>query len=298
MVPVMSGVTFSRAIFHSFCSSIYSDPPLYTLPTISSATIEVSRALESSHPALRPTLKDIINEQQLSAHIKVTVGRDNNFNAVSFLNVPGLQSNRQLTLLWLDEGDADLHVALDTLSGLVEAFRRERRQKKLHQRTIVLTYGIRDDHNSLGSRNVIDEAMCRLELVLPCMRRSANSVTEAASQMFLMFMVTLILISGPRLILKPHSPSPFLRQIRRNMLITLPGMTEERVDLVLARYPNLRHLWMNFMQMRLDVKAGRVALNSSLFIGERNDGGETELWVRNLFLFFTDKDGDGLLYTE
>ncbi|KAL0058178.1 hypothetical protein AAF712_015155 [Marasmius tenuissimus] len=254
------------------------------------SAIQLSASLHATHRGLKPALKALIAERQLGELITVTYGVDRlpRAKGISFLDVPGHSSADRIALFWMDATEAIVLMTFGQLADFVKLFRDRHGQSQPNQRTILFIYG---DHRSEAylPSTVVDDTIAKLEMELPCIYRTANTIEDAAK-------VIPHYMHALHDMISPVSDS--IPNIRRRMLMTILAMTEARADLVLHRYPTIQAMHEGFIRLLPKVEAGCVGLNSSLFTEQPNQSGETELWVRNLFVFCTNRDGTAVLWPE
>ncbi|KAL0057672.1 hypothetical protein AAF712_015685 [Marasmius tenuissimus] len=253
--------------------------------------IQLSHSLHQTHRGLRPALQALIAERQMGGLVKVTTGTDRLQRAkgVSFLNVPGVTPADRISLFWMDAIEATGLMTLGSLSDFVKIFRDRHGQTQLIQRTVLFIHGDHRHEEYLPS-TVVDDTLAKLEMELPCVYRTGNTVEDGA-RVILNYMHALHDMVSP--------VSDSIPDVRRQMLMTIPAITEARANLVFSRYPTFRELQAALNAMRPEVEAGRVTLNRTLFTGEPNQpGGDPELWVRNLYVFCTDRTGTAVLWPE
>ncbi|KAL0067408.1 hypothetical protein AAF712_005637 [Marasmius tenuissimus] len=248
------------------------------------AKIELSGDLHLVYDELKPRLEALIDEQLMGGRIAVTASQDTDqhFMSISFLNVPGVSSSR-LTLLWIDEMAARIFIAVGNLNDFLESFRAKHGQTRLSQRTAILVYGDHEDSPEFGPRQSLDDAFTKLEVAYPCMYRKASNIRDA----------THCILSYMNALLKTVPLQDL--EMRRRMLLQIPGVTRERANIVLTRYPTLSVMTRALIDMQPDIDAGRIVLNRNLFTG-RDDERHEELWVRNVYIFFTDRTGRERLF--
>ncbi|KAK1221152.1 hypothetical protein PQX77_016051 [Marasmius sp. AFHP31] len=250
-----------------------------------SYTILVSHSLDRNHPHFLPQLKALLTPNDID-ELDMTV-------CVADPAPPGIKSilwqddSNLLGALWFEAGELAAHIAQNSLVDYIQTFRADTNDVETSEDplTLLIVHGMQD--LSEADRALITVEMCRQEVQCRCLYRDVESVVEAASFVYTYMHALLKAIAHPT----PHE----VLKMFRAMLLVIPGMTNQRVDLVTRRYGTFQALSRALERIERDVEAGRVTLNEDLFFESPSGSVEEDLWVRNLFLTFRAQDPDTVL---
>ncbi|KAL0578173.1 hypothetical protein V5O48_003804 [Marasmius crinis-equi] len=219
--------------------------------------ILLSDALSDKYPSLLPKLKALFNDNSAGEDVEVSTAPTFTSHAKAVQWADNFDVKGQaFTALWLDMDDLAIHLRDGTLSKFLDDFRCSQNLDDSATQTLLLVYA--PSSTTTPAKYQIDVEMCRRELQFPCLHRMAESLDHAAY------------------ILHTYTH----------------GMTPDRIHLVTRRYRNWKALRQGMKQIKPDVQAGNITLNSSLFSGMPPDKDSMENWVYNLYTFVVGDDPD------
>ncbi|KAL0569435.1 hypothetical protein V5O48_012523, partial [Marasmius crinis-equi] len=283
---VVKNYQFNSDLIRQLLNDI--NPPL-TMPY----DILLSDNLLSGHPTLLPQLQRLFTEDDCGEDINIASDGPPLIPGAKVVRWTGdfdLKGDRTpLMLVWLDLPQIIHGVRHNTLCELLDSIQERYNHQESSQRMLLFAHGTEDLPEDLHQAFTVE--MCRLDVHFPCVHRMVETVSDAATCMHVYTQGLLKMIA-----------SPTRREVfamYRAMLMAVPLMTPERVDLVTGRYRNMRALYSALKRLESDFFAGRLALTSAIFSeDEPAFDSEDEAWVLNLFLTLCSDDPDVPLRLE
>ncbi|KAJ8090499.1 hypothetical protein PM082_002387 [Marasmius tenuissimus] len=279
--------TQTRSVSDSVGNLVNCLLPTFHLPSIMALEVVLATQLTRDYPAIVGALEsklESITSPESDFVVYATLSALRSFKTITWKGVHGLAA-----LLWLDASEALPYLTnIDSLSHLIDSFRLVHGQIHPYDRTWIIIYRLHDDHATpvSSARSTLEE----LQETHNTRHHFVNDLDEAAAVVVAATRDLLFQIANPTL---EQQADEFKR-----MLLVIPGMDDDRVEIVCSRYPSLGALWRAFGSLEQDIQAGRVSLNASLFSDSTPMPGPPARWVYNLYRTLMGTDPEEKLYCD
>ncbi|KAL0563842.1 hypothetical protein V5O48_018220 [Marasmius crinis-equi] len=239
-----------------------------------------------AHPALLAQLKLLFQENDAGEDIQV-VEAPALFLGIKTVELDDDSGSYRISMVWLDAAEFDAHIRKNSLSRFIENFRDRYGQDSESHKTLLLLHGL--EHSAISKRE-IDVEMFWREIQYPCLHRTVDSVQDAAC----------VIHSYMHGLLKSiaHPSAREIFEAYYRMLLVIPGMNPERVELVMQCYRTMRSLWKALKALKPEIEAGCVQLNASLFTDGSTPSASMDKWVWNLYHQLTSEDPEQVFFSE